>query len=256
MQLNATNGFAARPDARWMARASTSLPVPVSPVRRTVDVGGRDPLRDREDLGHLLGDPEPAVGLERVGGPQRGALLLLAPIPVDRDGRVDELADGHARAPVVECRAQLGDDLPGLVAVDAAGDAQPFAGLLRGLDRLGLGPAAGASAPNPTFAASDQRLPFGRAAQLQERIGLAAEHVRGSPPTPSGRPHRQAVERWRERNRRALVLEVRRQRGVLDGRRNPSSTAIRGRCARRRPRTSRTQAPVWRRFWRRAPERG
>src|SRR5262249_24084168 len=60
------------------------------------DVGGRDAARDREELGHLLRDPEAAVGLERVGGPERGALLFVAAVPVERDGGVDELADGDA----------------------------------------------------------------------------------------------------------------------------------------------------------------
>ncbi len=36
-QFTLTNGRAERPDRRWMARATSSLPVPVSPVIRTVE---------------------------------------------------------------------------------------------------------------------------------------------------------------------------------------------------------------------------
>jgi hypothetical protein len=66
------------------------------------DVGRRDALGDRQQLGHLLGHPQAAVGLEGVGGPQRGALLLLAAVAVEGDGGVDQLADGDAGAAVVE----------------------------------------------------------------------------------------------------------------------------------------------------------
>ena len=107
------------------------------------DVGGGDALGDREQLGHLLGDPEAAVGLEGVGRPERGALLLFAPVAVDGDGGVDELADGDAGAAVVEGGPELGDDLPGFVAMGAAGDVQPVAGLRGRLDGLRLGPARG-----------------------------------------------------------------------------------------------------------------
>ena len=106
---------------------------------------GGDAPGDREQLGHLFGDPEAAVGLEGVGRPERGALLLLAAVAVDGDGGVDELADGDAGAAIVEGGAQFGDDLPGLVAMGAAGDAQPLAGLRRGVDGLGLGPSAARS---------------------------------------------------------------------------------------------------------------
>ena len=39
-QLTATNGFPARGDLAWMARATSSLPVPLSPTMSTVAVVG------------------------------------------------------------------------------------------------------------------------------------------------------------------------------------------------------------------------
>ena len=37
-QLSGTKGFAARVETAWIARAQTSLPVPLSPVMKTVAV--------------------------------------------------------------------------------------------------------------------------------------------------------------------------------------------------------------------------
>ena len=139
---------------------------------------GRDALRNRQQLRHLLGDPEPAVGLEGVGRPERGALLLLAAVAVDGDGGVDQLADRDAGAAVVEGRAELGDDLPGLVAVHAAGDAEPVAGLRRGGDGLRLGPPAGRDAADVARRRARRALGLGAAAELQQGVGLAREDVR------------------------------------------------------------------------------
>src|SRR5258708_2007317 len=119
VQLKGMNGLAARPEARWTARASTSLPVPVSPATRTV---------------------------MSAGGLRRGAVLLVTPVAVEGDRRVDELADGDAGAAVVEGGPKVGDDFPGLVAVEPADDAEPLVGLLRSGHRLGLRPAAGRDA--------------------------------------------------------------------------------------------------------------
>ena len=109
------------------------------------DVGGRDAPGNREQLGHLLGHPEAAVGLERVGGPQGGALLLLAAIAVERDGRLDQLADGDAGAAVGERGCSSATISHCLVAVGAAGDARRSPGLRR-FDGLRVRPATVATA--------------------------------------------------------------------------------------------------------------
>ena len=68
--------------------------------------GRRDAPGDVEDLGHLLGGPDAlGVAVERLGGPERGALLLVAAVAVEREGGGDQLADGDEGAAVVELRA-------------------------------------------------------------------------------------------------------------------------------------------------------
>ena len=54
-QFTATNAFDERPDRRWMARAISSLPVPVSPVIRTVE-SLRATLDTRESTAVSAGD--------------------------------------------------------------------------------------------------------------------------------------------------------------------------------------------------------
>ena len=49
----------------------------------------------------------PRVAVERLGGPQRGALLLLAAVAVERHRGVDQLADGDDGAAVVELGARI-----------------------------------------------------------------------------------------------------------------------------------------------------
>ena len=84
-----------------------------------------------EQLGHLLGHPQAAVGLERVGRPQRGALLLLAAVAVEGDGGVDQLADGDAGAAVVEGGRSSAMISQRFVAMDAADDVQAVAAARR-----------------------------------------------------------------------------------------------------------------------------
>ena len=76
VQLKGTSGRSARSEARWITRASISLPVPVSPVRRMgrgLEASRR--ARCTSSIG-LLGDPQAlGVALEGLGRPQRRALL-------------------------------------------------------------------------------------------------------------------------------------------------------------------------------------
>ena len=70
--------------------------------------------RDAQDLGHLLGDPDAfGVAVERVGRPQRGALLLVAAVAVEREGRADQLADGDQRAAMFELGPRIDEEQPG-----------------------------------------------------------------------------------------------------------------------------------------------
>ena len=84
-----------------------------------------------EQLGHLLGDPEPAVGLEGVGGPQRRALLLLAAVAVESEPHANQLPDRNKRTAMFEFRFRINDQLPRFVAMFPESD--HFAG--RGLAR-------------------------------------------------------------------------------------------------------------------------
>ena len=118
MQLKGTSGRSARLDARWITRASISLPVPVSPVRRIGSGARREAAREVDELDGLLGHPQAlGVALEGLGGPERGALLLVAAVLVERAGGGNQLADGGQRAAMVELGSWPREDLPGLVAV-------------------------------------------------------------------------------------------------------------------------------------------
>src|SRR5205823_13012082 len=95
---------------------------------------------DRQQLRHLLGDPEPAVSFERVGGPERVALLLFAPVAIERDRGVDQFSDRNSGAPIREGGFQVREDLPRLVAMLSARDPQIRLRMLGGIDRLLLSP--------------------------------------------------------------------------------------------------------------------
>ena len=190
------------------------------------DVGGRDALGDGEQLGHLLGHPEPAVGLEGVGGPQRRTLLLFAPVAVDGDGRVDELPDRDAGAAIVESRAELGDDLPGLVAVLAAGYQQPVAGFCGDLDRLGFGPPAGGDETKAVLSARDERHRLRRTAQFQQRVRFACQHVGVAGELKQCDRVVEVLQGWTQPQGCALILEVRCECGILNRCSDPSPPAV------------------------------
>ena len=148
-----------------MTRASISLPVPVSPVSRTGQGTRGDPPGDRDELGRLLGDPEAlGIALEGLGRPQRGALLLVAAVAVERTGGGDELADGGERAAMVELRPRPRQHLPGLVAMLAEDDEVVGGRRPHRRQRLGVGPAVALDQPHPAPAARRQRQRLGTAA--------------------------------------------------------------------------------------------
>src|SRR4026207_2343689 len=113
VQLNGSIGGAARVEARWIARASISLPVPVSPVTRiesgvgamrratlrTSDIGSEAQMHSGPPAGASAAPTTPAAPR---GRPQRRALLLVAAVALERQGRVHELADGDERAAMLE----------------------------------------------------------------------------------------------------------------------------------------------------------
>ena len=141
------------------------------------DLGLGDPPGDRQQLGHLLGDPEPAVGFERVGRPQSGALLLFAAVAIQSDGGLDQLAHRDGGAPVAEAGFRLDDDLPVGIAMCAAGDDESIAGIVgRGHGGL-LVPPASVQASCAAVAARDEGDGLGRACGVKQHVGLAREHV-------------------------------------------------------------------------------
>ena len=71
-----------------MARASISLPVPVSPVSRIGQRRVGDAAGEGQELGRLFGGPD-ALGIirEGLGRPEGGALLLVAAVLRQGDRR-------------------------------------------------------------------------------------------------------------------------------------------------------------------------
>ena len=142
------------------------------------DVGAGDAAGDRQQVGHLLGDPQAAVGLQGIGRPQRGALLLLAAVAVEGDGRLHQLADGDGGAAVGQAGPQPGDDFPALVAMAAADDAEVAVRVGGEAHRVGVGPAVDGDAAGRLVAARHQGERLGRLAVFEQGVGLARQHVR------------------------------------------------------------------------------
>jgi len=78
VQLNGTKGCERGRRRCEMARARISLPVPLSPVIRDVDIGPGDPLCEGHQLAHVAGD-DGAVTIDRqiLDRPECRALLTL-----------------------------------------------------------------------------------------------------------------------------------------------------------------------------------
>ena len=60
-QLTATKGASRRGERAWMARATSSLPVPLSPVMSTVELVGATERTRSKTRDHGRGDPDDAV---------------------------------------------------------------------------------------------------------------------------------------------------------------------------------------------------
>ena len=73
LQSNATNGPSARGPMRWIVRASSSLPVPLSPTISTVASLRRDALDHLEQLAHQRALADHLAEAARAARPRRGA---------------------------------------------------------------------------------------------------------------------------------------------------------------------------------------
>ena len=87
VQLIGTKGFSERSPWKWMARATTSLPVPLSPVISTRAARVRDALDQREDLAHRRALADQLA--ERAAAIHRAAQLLVL---LERERAVRERA--------------------------------------------------------------------------------------------------------------------------------------------------------------------
>ena len=82
-----------------------------------------DAAADAQDFGGRGGGPDAfGVAVERLGGPQRGALLFLAAIAVEREGDRNQLADRDQRAAMFELGPRIDEEEQGLVAMGADRD--------------------------------------------------------------------------------------------------------------------------------------
>ena len=79
-------------------------------------VGG-DPPRRVQDFDHLFGGPDAlGIAVERIGRPQRRALLLVAPVALEREREREQLPDRGKGAEAFEVAPRLNREEPGLVA--------------------------------------------------------------------------------------------------------------------------------------------
>ena len=177
MQLNGTNGFGGPSRGAVDGAGEHLFAGSGFAGQQHRDGGGRDPARERQQFGHLFRNPQTAVGLECIGGPECGALLLVAPGLVEGNGGVDQLPDGHGGTPIAQRVAHLGDDFPGFVAMGPAGDAKQFAGVLGRFACLGLRPVVGGDEANGLVAAGDEGPAAGGSSHSEDGIGLVGEDV-------------------------------------------------------------------------------
>ena len=142
--------------------------------RRRADAAG-----DADDLRDRLGHPDAVrIAVQRFGRPQRGALLLLAAVAVQRQGGRDQLSDRHECAALLEIVGQRGDDLERLVPIGAAVDHGRGIRLLGGLQRLPLVPPACLDDPEGALRSRDQGHRVDAARVLEHREGLSGEDLR------------------------------------------------------------------------------
>ena len=92
-----TNGPPDRGECVWMARATSSLPVPLSPSTRIVDFEGPGQADELEDLPHALGLADDAAEAEAAR-----QLLLQPPVLLGQAARLRALLDGQEDFLVLE----------------------------------------------------------------------------------------------------------------------------------------------------------
>ncbi len=141
-------------------------------------LAGSDASRDGEELGALLGGPDAlGISVERFGGPEGGALFLVAAILVEAAGGRHELADGGDGAVVPEVRERAGQELPGFVAMQTE-DGHVFGGgIADGGDGFGLGPPGYRDGPDAGGPDGHERETLAAGGLVEDREGLAAEDV-------------------------------------------------------------------------------
>ena len=202
LQLKGWSGRSARSEARWMARASISLPVPVSPVSSTGSGFGGDAPGDVEQLGALLGGPDAlGIAVEGLGRPQRGALLLVAAVAVEGARGGDQLADGRDGAVMFEVRPRPRQDLPGFVSV-LTKDGKVVSA--RRLPRRRRAPRRRSSPrPNHPGAGRPDRDEGELRTARRRRRGSRTPHARGCAGVPPARSARRRCRDWGERGAEA-----------------------------------------------------
>ena len=162
-----------------MARATISLPVPVSPVISTgsgVAAMRRAVVRISDICSEA--QMQSVIAVEGVGRPERGALLLVAAVAVERDRDGEQLPDRRERAVGLQFADRLDDQQPGLVGARAEGQVLDPVRRRRGRGgRLRRLPAGGVDDAAAGGAGRDQREPCGAAGALEQRDGFGAEDV-------------------------------------------------------------------------------
>ena len=163
-----------------MARASISLPVPVSPVSRIGSGVGAMRRAMRQQLGDLLGGPDAlGVAVERLGRPERGALLLVAAVAVEACGRWRPACGWRRRVQRwSRSGARPGEELPGLVAVLAEDGEVLGRCLPDGVERFALAPARADDHPGSGRACRDEGQLRAAPGLVEDRERLAPEDVR------------------------------------------------------------------------------
>ena len=109
VQLKGTNGFFARAEKPWIARARISLPVPLSPVMRTVTLVRATFAREQHQFAHASGDHRVVAFEGRfVDRPERQPFFAFGLGALEVVDRAEENGDGVQRRLRLDVR-QRGD---------------------------------------------------------------------------------------------------------------------------------------------------
>ncbi len=139
--------------------------------------GRGDAAGDGQELGGLLGGPDDAgVGVERLGGPEGGALLFVAAVAIERQRGGDEFSNGDEGAALVEVGLWVDGERPGLVVVVAEGDGFDAVPAERGERLVGFQPRVSRTRGPRGPAAIERRGP-GTSRAIHHRERLRPQHV-------------------------------------------------------------------------------